>query len=243
MITHQRLGPPKVFLGNQSYSMDSVLFLNQRKYSLDILTESGRLGTRSSHFPMEQNHKLAVSFSALFLDPERYRHLVGQLSDNNQSRSRLSTACFSTIFEGASTRSLGCSSESITLLEAILGTRYNFYDHICLSLMAYCDSDWISCPLTRRSITCFITLGGCPISWKTKKQTTISRSTAEAEYRAMATTISELIWLRGLLSCLGVELTRPIKLFCDNQAALHIATNLVFHERTKHIEIDCHFVR
>lgn len=86
-------------------------------------------------------------------------------------------------------------------------------------------------------------LGSSPISWKSKKQPTVSRSSAEAEYRSLATLTSEIQWLTYLLSELGFPPSAPITVHCDNQAAIHISENPVFHERTKHIEIDCHFIR
>ncbi|KAJ0939958.1 putative RNA-directed DNA polymerase [Helianthus annuus] len=111
-------------------------------------------------------------------------------------------------------------------------------------LTAYCDADWLGCPYSRRSRTGYLLLlGGTPISWKSKKQSLVSRSSAEAEYRAMASTVSEILWVRWLLKDLQIILTAPTTLFCDNQAARHIANNPVFHERTKHVEMDCYIVR
>lgn len=111
-------------------------------------------------------------------------------------------------------------------------------------LVAYCDASYDTCPMSRRSTTGYcLLLRKSLVSWTTKKQSVVSRSSAEAEYRAMADTACEIVWMIGLFGDLGVVVPRPISLHCDNEAAAHIAANPVFHARTKHIEIDCHFVR
>lgn len=85
-------------------------------------------------------------------------------------------------------------------------------------------------------------LGDSLVSWKSKKQHVVSMSSAEAEYRALASAASEVTWLTQLLMDFEVTIG-PTLLFCDNQAAIHIASNPTFHERSKHIEIDSHFVK
>ncbi|GJW84560.1 retrovirus-related pol polyprotein from transposon TNT 1-94 [Tanacetum coccineum] len=102
---------------------------------------------------------------------------------------------------------------------------------------------YLSCPLTRRSLTGWLVyLSDSPISWKTKKQHIVSRSSAKAEYRSMALTTGELKWLKGLLKSFGIHHPQPMLLYCASQAALPISRNPVFHERTKHIEVDCHYI-
>lgn len=124
------------------------------------------------------------------------------------------------------------------------GQRIILNSNPTLDLLAFCDADWASCPETQRSVSSFyITFGGLPISWKSKKQTFVSLSSTEAEYRSMRRVVAELTWLTRLLNDISVSPSLPVPIFSDSKAAIHITRNPVFHERMKHVELDCYFVR
>jgi hypothetical protein len=111
-------------------------------------------------------------------------------------------------------------------------------------LTAYTDADWAGCPDTRRSTSGFcIFLGDALVSWSSKRQPVVSRSSAEAEYRGVANAATECYWLRNLLSELGITVNKASIIFYDNVSAVYLSDNPVHHKRTKHVELDLHFVR
>ncbi|GAV78044.1 LOW QUALITY PROTEIN: hypothetical protein CFOL_v3_21512 [Cephalotus follicularis] len=120
------------------------------------------------------------------------------------------------------------------------GILYTRYDHLVRSLTYV---DWVGSKQDRRSTSGYCTLmSGNLVTWRSKMQTIVSRSTAEAEYRTMALGIWELQWLRMLLSNISLPISGPFMLHCDNQSTMHITNNPVFYERTEHIEVDGHFI-
>jgi hypothetical protein len=111
-------------------------------------------------------------------------------------------------------------------------------------LVVYTDADWAGCPDTRRSTLGYaVFLGDDLVSWSVKRQTVVSRSSAEAEYRAVANGVAEATWLRQLLLKLQAPPSRCTLVYCDNISAVYHSNNPVQHQRTKHVEIDLHFVR
>lgn len=123
-----------------------------------------------------------------------------------------------------------------------LGLFYVVNSSLCLN--AYSDADWSTCQFSSRSLSAnYVYLGDNLISWKTKKQKTISKSSAKAEYRSMSSTTSELVWVDGLLEDLNVIVPKPVLMYCDKRSVEYIAHNPAFHEKTKHIKQDYHYVR
>lgn len=220
--------------------------LNQCKYATDPLSKSGMLAAKPSEFPMEQHHKLMAESGELIENPSMYRHLVGSLKYLTITRPDIAYA-------------VGIVSQFMheprkPHLDAVYWILKYIKSNPGLLLSSagshritgYSDADWAGCPKDRRSTTGYcIFIGNSLVAWKSQKQSTVARSSAEAEYRAMASTACELIWMKALLWEIGLRHHQAMDMFCDKKSAIHIASNPVFHERTKHhIEIlDCHLVR
>ncbi|CAM8910028.1 unnamed protein product [Rhodiola kirilowii] len=240
------LGSLKYFLGLEVARSPAGIFLNQRKYALELLETSNLTNCKPARSPMDMKHKLSLSTAPLLADPLEYRQLVGKLIYLTITRPDLAypVHVLSQFMQHPTTEHLQAVHRVLRFIKGAPAQGLLFSSTPDLILNAYCDADWASCPITRRSVTGYcITLGSCAVSWKTKKQPVISRSSAESEYRSMAATCCELVWLARLLADMRVHVVQPIPLHCDNKAAIHIAHNPVFHERTKHVELDCHLVR
>nr|AEJ72555.1 putative retroelement polyprotein [Malus domestica] len=226
------LGTLKYFLGIEVASSSKGLLLNQRKYILDLLQESKMLEAKPVATPIACKEKLGLD-GDLLTDVGLYQRLVGKLIYLTITRPDIMHAV-----------SLVTVRRILRYLKGTVGTGIVIRKIGNAHIVGYTDADWGGSKIDRRSTTGYCTfVGGNLVTWKSKKQSVVARSSAEAEYRAMASTTCELIWLQGLLNDLGFKRTLPMPLFCDNQAAIYIASNPVFHERTKHIEMDCHFVR
>ncbi|XP_038717641.1 uncharacterized mitochondrial protein AtMg00810-like [Tripterygium wilfordii] len=240
------LGPLKYFLGLETHNTPVGFYISQRKYSLDLLIDTGLVGSKPIKSPIDTNSKLTAYQGNILSDPLTYRRLIGRLMYLTITRPDItySVNTLSRFMQKPTDVHLIAAHRILKYIKGTLGQGLYYSATNNLQVEAFCDSDWASCMDTRRSVTGFcIKIGDSLVSWKSKKQKTVSRSSSEAEYRAMASATSELAWMQNLFHELQIKLKQPMRLFCDNQAAIHIATNPVFHERTKHIELDLHYTR
>ncbi|KAK4394436.1 Retrovirus-related Pol polyprotein from transposon RE2 [Sesamum angolense] len=124
------------------------------------------------------------------------------------------------------------AQRNLKYIKASPSKRLLFKRHGHMKIEAYSDADYAPSKDDRKSTSGYCTyVRGNLVTWRSKKQTTVARSSAEAEYRAMAHTTSEILWLMYLLKELGFMYDDPVLMHCDNQTAIHIASNLIFHER------------
>ena len=226
---------------------DSRVWRWQRKDVLDILHDACMLRSKPVSTPIDYVVRQHQQSSSPLDDTKAssYCRLIGRLIYLTNTRLDVTYAVqhLSQFVAHPSSTHQQAAYRILRYLKAALGSGVFFFASSIFQLKAFSDSDWAGCIYTRWSITDYsVYLDSSLISWKSKKQATVSRSSSEVEYCALASATCELQWLTHLLHDFGIVYTRPTLLFCDNRSALHIAANPVFHEHTKHIEIDCHIV-
>lgn len=242
----KHLGPLTYFLGIEVSRSNSGFFLSQRKYTIDLIAAYGLSDAKPLTLPMDPNTKITSDIGTRLDDATPFQRLMGKLIYLTITRPDIafSVHLLSQYMHSPTSTHMQAAKRLLRYLLHSPAQGILLASSSAAHLQAYCDSDWASCPTTRRSTTGYcVLLGNSPISWKAKKQGVVSRSSAEAEYRAMAVTACEVTWLSALLKDIGLKNLPSTQLSCDNQAALAIAANPVLHERTKHVEIDCHYIR
>ncbi|XP_019106129.1 uncharacterized mitochondrial protein AtMg00810-like [Beta vulgaris subsp. vulgaris] len=240
------LGPLSYFLGLEVTRLSNGIILSQRKFTKELLAECELDTSKPAKTPLPLNLQLLADSGDFYADPSHYRCLVGKLNFLTHTRPDISygVQTLSQFLQAPRTPHLKALHHLLRYVAGSVGQGILLQASPQLTLQGYSDSDWGACPNTRRSVTGYLMLlGKSPISWKSKKQSTVSKSSSEAEYRALAAAASEITWLVRLLTELGVDNLNPVKLCCDNQSAIHLGKNPVQHERTKHIELDAHFTR
>ena len=245
-FTIKDLGLACYFLGIEISRSSQGTFLNQRKYILDILQDAGLTGAKPTRFPLPKNLHLSLDTGEFLPDPSPYRRLVGRLLYLTLTRPDLSYSVqhFSQFLQNPRQPHYHAALHVLRYLKGTANTGLFYPSQNSLQLFACTDADWGTCKHSARSLTGYcVFLGSSLVSWKTKKQKTVAKSSAEAEYRSMSATTSELEWLHSLLQDFHIDIPLPITMFCDNKAAQHIAQNPVFYEGTKHLRIDCHYTR
>ncbi|KAK1408895.1 hypothetical protein QVD17_41029 [Tagetes erecta] len=240
------LGGLKYFLGIEVLRSKEGIFISQRKYILDLLAEVGMVDCKPSDTPMIINHKLKIIEGAKAANKERYQRLVGKLIYLAHTRPDIAYAVgvVSQFMHNPQEDHMEAVMRIIRYLKGTIGRGIVFKKNSHLDAEVYTDADWGGNPNDKRSTAGYFTLlGGNLVTWRSKKQKVVSLSSAESEFRGIAKGITEILWLRKIMKEIGAPFKRPVRLKCDNKAAIKISENPVEHDRTKHVEIDRHFIK
>ncbi|WVZ15611.1 hypothetical protein V8G54_013177 [Vigna mungo] len=204
----------------------------QRKYALDILEKTGMLGSKPSSTPYLSNNNSLYKAEDYIDNPSDYRRLIGKLFYLTNTRPDLffTVNLLTRFMQEPTKHHYQALQHILRYIKSSPSEGLFFASDSEIQIKGFSDSDWATCPNTRRSTTGYcIFLGKSLVSWRSKK--------------VLAATVCEMQWLHYLLQDLDVTPVATAILYCDNNSARHITQNQSFHERTKHIELDCHVVR
>jgi histone deacetylase 1/2 len=242
------LGDLHYFLGIEVKRLEDGLILTQQRYATEILAKAGMKNCKPIDTPLSTTEKLSIT-SGDKLGPEdstKYRSMVGALQYLTLTRLDLSFAVNKVcqFVHAPTTVHWGAVKRILSYVRGTCGIGLNIKKSKSMMVSGFSDADWAGCVDNRHSTGGFaVLLGSNLISWCARKQATVSRSSTEAEYKSLANATAEMMWVQKLLVELQVPHPPAARLWCDNLGAKYLSANPIFHARTKHIEIDFHFVR
>ncbi|CAN6454768.1 unnamed protein product [Victoria cruziana] len=242
------LGKLRYFFGVEFVRSKEGLVMCQRKYTIDLLKETRKLGCRPTSTLVEHNYKMSIKDGKTLSKKEKevYQRLVGKLIYLTLTRPDITYAVnlVSQFMHVPTDIHLQATEGIFCYLKKHPNKRLLFTKSSDMRIEGYSDADWAGSIDTRRSTTGYcIYLGGNLIIWRSKRQTVCARSSADAEYRVVAMKTADLLWLKILLRDIGIRVDEPMKIFCDNKIAINLANNPIMHNKIKYMKIDWHFIR
>ncbi|KAH9718244.1 hypothetical protein KPL71_022143 [Citrus sinensis] len=242
---------PRAWFGKFTKTMVSRskggIFLSQGKYALDLLHETGMTACQPIDTLIEERLKFCITSDQVPVDKGRYQSLIGRLMYLSHTRPDLAYALsvVSQFIHNPGEQHMKAVMRILRYLKTNPGKGILFFKNEDYSnIKVYTDANWAGSVSDRRSTSGYFTfVGGNLVTWRSKKQHVVARSSAEAEYRGMTLGVCEGLWISFILNDLGYPSQQPIQLYCDNKAARDIAHNPVQHDRTKHVEVDRFFIK
>ncbi|XP_015689736.2 uncharacterized mitochondrial protein AtMg00810-like [Oryza brachyantha] len=242
------LGELYYFLGIEVSKTHNGIVLTQDKYATNLLKKVGMLDCKPANTPLSVSEKLSLHEGSLLgpNDATQYRSIVGALQYLTLTRPDIAFSVNkvcqflhapTTVHWTAVKRILRCIKQCTSM-------GLNIHRSGSTRVSGFSDADWAGSVDDRKSTGGFaVFIGSNLVSWSARKQATVSRSSTQSEYKAIANATVEIMWVQTLLVELRIKSPQAAKIWCDNLGAKYLSANPVFHARTKYIEVDYHFVR
>lgn len=227
-FTVKDMGVVSYFLGIDVQRTRDGFFLSQARYVDDLLEHAGMQNCKPIATPAETKQKASTTEGQLIADPTFYRSMAGALQYLTVTRPDIAYAVQQLCLHSPPDIHSAMLKRVLRYLLGAPSLGVHLRRMSSPTMTAYSDADWAGCPDTRRSTSSYyVFLGDALVSWSSKRQTMVSRSSAEAEYRGVVNTMAECSWLRQLLGELHCPVDKATVVFCDNVSTIFMSCNPV----------------